>query len=105
MSEKVKIKSKKVSVFYGDKKALDSINLEIPEKKVIDDILNQAHSLTPHKNNMFLYDVEVYGPEHFDEKKSVALATVCSSAGKPFRNSNKPEDFEKLEELAKELDA
>ena len=34
MSEKVKIKSKKVSVFYGDKKALDSINLEIPEKKV-----------------------------------------------------------------------
>ena len=34
MSEKVKIISKKVSVFYGDKKALDSINLEIPEKKV-----------------------------------------------------------------------
>ena len=34
MSEKVKIKSKKVSVFYGDKIALDSINLEIPEKKV-----------------------------------------------------------------------
>ena len=34
MSERVKIKSKKVSVFYGDKKALDSINLEIPEKKV-----------------------------------------------------------------------
>ena len=34
MSENVKIKSKKVSVFYGDKKALDSINLEIPEKKV-----------------------------------------------------------------------
>ena len=34
MSEKVKIKSKKVSVFYGNKKALDSINLEIPEKKV-----------------------------------------------------------------------
>ena len=34
MSEKVKIKSKKISVFYGDKKALDSINLEIPEKKV-----------------------------------------------------------------------
>ena len=34
MSEKVKIKSKKISVFYGDKKALDSINLEIPEKRV-----------------------------------------------------------------------
>ena len=34
MSEKIKIKSKKISVFYGDKKALNSINLEIPEKKV-----------------------------------------------------------------------
>ena len=34
MSERVKIKSKKISVFYGDKKALDSINLEIPEKRV-----------------------------------------------------------------------
>ena len=33
MSEKVKIKSK-ISVFYGDKKALDTINLEIPEKKL-----------------------------------------------------------------------
>ena len=34
MSNRIKIKSKKISVFYGDKKALDSINLEIPEKKV-----------------------------------------------------------------------
>ena len=34
MSNSIKIKSKKISVFYGDKKALDSINLEIPEKKV-----------------------------------------------------------------------
>ena len=38
MSERVKIKSKKISVFYGDKKALDSINLEIPEKKVTSSI-------------------------------------------------------------------
>ena len=34
MSIRIKIKSKKISVFYGDKKALDSINLEITEKKV-----------------------------------------------------------------------
>ena len=34
MSNRIKIKSKKISVFYGDKKALDSINLEIHEKKV-----------------------------------------------------------------------
>ena len=34
MSEKIKISTKKVNVFYGDKKALDNISLEIPEKKV-----------------------------------------------------------------------
>ena len=34
MSEKTKISTKKVNVFYGDKKALDNISLEIPEKKV-----------------------------------------------------------------------
>ncbi len=34
MSEKVKISTKKVNVFYGNKKALDNISLEIPEKKV-----------------------------------------------------------------------
>ena len=34
MNEKIKISTKKVNVFYGDKKALDNISLEIPEKKV-----------------------------------------------------------------------
>ena len=34
MSDKIKISTNKVNVFYGDKKALDNICLEIPEKKV-----------------------------------------------------------------------
>tara|TARA_Y100001936_G_C16044609_1_gene653833 strand:- start:333 stop:1097 length:765 start_codon:yes stop_codon:yes gene_type:complete len=34
VAEKIKISTKKVNVFYGDKKALENINLEIPEKKV-----------------------------------------------------------------------
>ena len=34
MAENIKISTKKVNVFYGDKKALENINLEIPEKKV-----------------------------------------------------------------------
>ena len=72
---------------------------KIPDKKVIEDILQKTHKSLPTKNNLNTYEVEVYGPEHFDEKKSVALSTVCSSAGKPFTKSNKPEDFEKLEEL------
>ena len=42
---------------------------KIPEKKVIDDILNQAHSLTPHKNNFYRYKINVWGPEHEEQKK------------------------------------
>ena len=34
MVEKIKITTNKVNVFYGEKKALDNINLEIPSKKV-----------------------------------------------------------------------
>ena len=32
--EKTKIESKKISVFYGEKKALSGISLDIPEKRV-----------------------------------------------------------------------
>ena len=32
--EKTKIESKKINVYYGDKKALSNITLDIPEKKV-----------------------------------------------------------------------
>ena len=34
MGENIKISTKKVNVFYGDKKALENISLEIPEKRV-----------------------------------------------------------------------
>ena len=34
LGENIKISTKKVNVFYGDKKALENISLEIPEKKV-----------------------------------------------------------------------
>ena len=32
--EKIKIESKKINVYYGDKKALSNITLDIPERKV-----------------------------------------------------------------------
>ena len=70
---------------------------KIPEKKVIDDILNQSHSLTPHKNNMYLYDVEVYGPEYDEDKKFATLATVSSDAKAKYRENDNPEDFKELE--------
>ena len=36
---------------------------EAPDKKVIDDILREAHDLIPHKNNFWHYKIRVYGPE------------------------------------------
>ena len=72
---------------------------KVPEKKIIEDILEKTHNLMPHKNNLYNYEIEVYGPEHFDEKRFVAMSTVCSTEGKRFRRSNNPKDFEELEDL------
>jgi len=72
---------------------------KIPEKKVIEEILNQAHTFTPHKNNIFQYEVEVYGPECDEDKKYATLATVCSDAKKEFWKSNNPKDFKHLEKV------
>ena len=72
---------------------------KIPDKEIIEEILQKTHNSLPTKNNLSTYEIEIYGPEHFEEKKSVAMATVCSSLGKPFRKSKNPNDFKKLEQL------
>ena len=84
-------KRSNVSFFREDK---------VPEKSLIDEILNKAHTLTPHKNNFYHYEIEVYGPEHEEEKKYVTLATVCSEAKSKYTNPNAtPEDFIELEKI------
>jgi|TARA_B110000858_G_scaffold198149_1_gene262844 hypothetical protein len=65
---------------------------EIPEKKVIEEILENAHNLTPHKNNFWHYEIDVYGPEHAEQKKLLALSTV----------TNKWQDYYKQENLLNE---
>jgi hypothetical protein len=75
-------------------------NDRIPEKKLIQEILSQAHELTPHKNNFWHYEIEVYGPEHDEEKKYAALATVCSEAMYKYRDTEAtPADFEELKKI------
>ena len=69
MIEEILKKRTNITFFREDK---------IPEKSIIDDILAKAHKFTPHKNNLYHYEIEVYGPEHTEEKKYTALATVCS---------------------------
>lgn len=72
---------------------------KVPSKEIIKDILKKTHNLMPHKNNLYNYEIEVYGPEHLEEKKFVAMSTVCSTEGKRFKNTNEPKDFEELEEI------
>ena len=51
--------------FFSDK---------IPDKELVDSILKKAHLLVPHKNNFWYYRVKVYGPEHAEEKRFLAMA-------------------------------
>lgn len=91
MIEDILKKRSNISFFREDK---------IPEKSLIDDILAKAHTLTPHKNNFYHYEVEVYGPEYTEEKKYTALATVCSESKEKYSNKNAtPEDFIELEKI------
>jgi len=91
MIEDILKKRSNISFFREDK---------IPEKSLIDDILKKAHTLTPHKNNFYNYEIEIYGPEHVEEKKYTALATVCSYSKEKYSNPNAtPEDFKELEKL------
>ena len=48
----------------------------IPSKKVIEEIIQNAHSLVPHKNNMVECNVKIYGPEFAKEKEDLVLSTM-----------------------------
>tara|TARA_B100000900_G_scaffold287950_2_gene246965 strand:+ start:5057 stop:5776 length:720 start_codon:yes stop_codon:yes gene_type:complete len=72
---------------------------KVPEKQVIKDILEKAQQLTPHKNNFWHYELAVYGPEHAEQKKMLALSTVCNEHLKYYRQDNlKDEDWRKLKQ-------
>ena len=89
--EEILKKRSNISFFREDK---------VPEKSLIDEILDKAHILTPHKNNFWHYEIEVYGPEHEEEKKYATLATVCSESKEKYSNPNAtPEDFKELEKI------
>ena len=68
---------------------------EAPDRQVIDDILRRAHQLVPHKNNFWYYKIRVYGPEHEEEKKLIAMASVTNDR---FKNGT-AEDMEKLAQI------
>ena len=70
---------------------------EAPDKNLIDDILRKAHDLVPTKNNFWYYKIRVYGPEHKDEKRKLAISSVGGRRRKEYPYG----DEEKIKELEK----
>ena len=44
----------------------------------------------PHKNNLYNYEIEVYGPEHFEEKNLLLCLPFVQTQKKRFKNANNP---------------
>ena len=70
---------------------------KIPDKRVIEEILEKAHVMTPHKNNFWHYDLYVYGPDNIETKKNLALSSVCNSHKDYYKQEDlTEEDWQKL---------
>ena len=65
-----------------------------PGRDKIQQILKDAHDLVPVKNNLVAYHIDVYGPQHADEKKAVALQTVTGYEKRQFKNLSLEEQEE-----------
>lgn len=68
---------------------------KIPEKEQINGILEKAFALTPHKNNFWHYQVYVFGPEHAQSKKNLAISSVCNKHLRYYRQYDGNEVSEK----------
>jgi hypothetical protein len=69
---------------------------QAPNKTIIDQILRDAHELIPVKNNMWNYQIDVWGPEHEEEKRLVALQTVTGPDKRSFAPGGQEEGNTKL---------
>ena len=73
---------------------------QAPDKKIVDQILKDAHDLIPVKNNMWNYQIDVWGPQHEEEKRLVALQTVTGPDKRIFaRDGMEQDNIELLEEM------
>lgn len=70
---------------------------DYPAKEEIEKILKDAHELVPQKNNLFQYEIEIWGPEYYKEKESLVLNTVCGIGKEHWRPGGKHQhDFDLL---------
>lgn len=73
---------------------------QVPDRSTIDQILRDAHDLIPVKNNMWNYQIDVWGPEHDDEKKIVAMQTITGKDKRIFDKGGKEQgNIKLLEEI------
>ena len=71
-----------------------------PGRDKIEKILMDAHDLVPHKNNIWAYHIDVYGPEHIEEKEAVALQTVSGYEKRDFAPGGRHAgDMKKLKDI------
>ena len=75
---------------------------EAPDKKVIDDILREAHNLIPHKNNFWHYKIRVYGPEHKEEKRRLAISSLGGTKKDEYRATTNEQKIKELEKAYEE---
>ena len=74
----------------------------IPSKEVIEEIIQDAHDLIPHKNNMIECNIKVYGPEFAKEKEDLVLSTMCGTAKEFWRKGGQHEhDYDLLKRYMK----
>ena len=56
--------------------------------------------MVPHKNNLWAYNIDVYGPEHAEEKEIVAMQTITGYEKRNFAPGGKDYgDIEKLRNI------
>ena len=53
---------------------------EAPDKDIIQKILQMSIDLCPVKNDIWHFDVKVFGPEHYDDKNDLCIRTVCDGS-------------------------
>jgi hypothetical protein len=73
---------------------------EDPGRDKIDQILREAHEMVPTKNNLWAYNIDVYGPEHAEEKEIVAMQTITGYDKRNFAPGGKDYgDYAKLRDI------
>ena len=75
-------------------------NSKVPPKEDIEHILNTVHERMPHNNNRWHYNIDVLGPDHIDEKRKLAVSSVCARNPDFWRGDDVTvEDWKRVEKV------